>query len=462
MALPHMVGGEGETVCLSPILEQIIGHVGGARRWAHFLTSGSRTAVEFQAAWETMAGEASHICTYLEEEKTGPLAMTTEEAGGNRTDGSTRGLVVKQLEGLRHKMLAKALVRHPDRTARPVTAFPNISDDKCAGAWLLATPTSQLSMSSPVFKEALSAHLCLPSPAVRDGGWLGKTIGRTRVEIDQFGDAVMNCHEIVGDSWRRRHDGLKNQLVAEAVLSGIPVDCEVYGLFSNLLPAELEQEGGELRWGRARQGKVPDLKLLLDTPEGPEQSLAELKFISAGRTWFPRGQQGKGTDRRLQGEYEAALRAFDVRFHGAQPLRQGQPEPPPGPLVRRLRSFGPLLSLVAGPWGDLSQDLHRLLRIFAEARVANRARAEGWGGVGAEDMGQAMGEVRRATSVAVVRLQALCLLERLAHLGPGARAAGERRRVVKQLEERRRREAEAYRLAHLNLGLGREGRAFVP
>ena len=42
-------------------------------------------------------------------------------------------------------------------------------------------------------------------------------------------------------------------------------------------------------------------------------------------------------------------------------------------------------------------------------------------------LGQAMGEVRRATSVTVVRLQAICLMERLAHLGPGARAAGERR-----------------------------------
>ena len=115
---------------------------------------------------------------------------------------------------------------------------------------------------------------------------------------------------------------------------------------------------------------------------------------------------------------------YDVRYHGAQPLRQCQTKPPPGPLVYRLRSFGPLLTL------------QRLLRIFAEARVANRARAEGWGGVVSEDMGQAMGEVRRATSVVVVRLQALCLLERLANLGPGARAAGERRRVVKQLEEK--------------------------
>ena len=94
--------------------------------------------------------------------------------------------------------------------------------------------------------------------------------------------------------------------------------------------------------------------------------------------------------------------------------------------------------------------------------MANRARAEGWGGSEASDLGQAMGEVRRAASVTLVRLQAICLLGRLAHLGPGARAAGERRRVVGQLEERRTRETQAYCQAHMNRGLGREGRAFVP
>ena len=156
----------------------------------------------------------------------------------------------------------------------------------------------------------------------------------------------------------------------------------MYGLFADLLPAALHQQGGELEWGRARQGKVPDLKLMLDTPEGPEQSLAELKFVSAGKTWYPRGQAGKGTDRRaalIQGQYESTLRAYDVRFHGAEPWRRGQAEPPPGPLLRRLRGYGTMAALVADPWGDLSEDLHRLLRVFAEARVANRARAEGWG-----------------------------------------------------------------------------------
>ena len=73
-----------------------------------------------------------------------------------------------------------------------------------------------------------------------------------------------------------------------------------------------------------------------------------------------------------------------------------------------------------------------------------------------------MGEVRRAMSVTVVRSQALCLLERLSQLGPGARAAGERRRVIQRLEEERRRQAQAYHLVYQNRGLSRIGRAFIP
>ena len=61
-----------------------------------------------------------------------------------------------------------------------------------------------------------------------------------------------------------------------------------------------------------------------------------------------------------------------------------------------------------------------------------------------------------------LKSQALCLLERLAHLGPGARAAGERRKVVQRIEEIRKRQAQAYRLAHRNRGLCRVGRAFLP
>ena len=243
------------------------------------------------------------------------------------------------------------------------------------------------------------------------------------------------------------------------------MDCEVFGLFSDLLPATLLEEGGELQWGRARQGKTPDFKFLLNTPEGPQSSLAELKTINAGRTRYPRGVSGKATDRRaalIPKEYEAKLWKYDVQFHGAQPRVRGQPEPPVGPLVQRLRSY-PLQRLVVGPWGDCSEDIHELLSILARSRAEIAARSKGReGGAGAGDLGVIMGQIRRAFSVQAVRSQSLCLLERHAFLGPQGRAAGSRRKVVQRLVEVRRRQAEAYNLAHRNRGLCRKGRAFVP
>ena len=318
-------------------------------------------------------------------------------------------------------------------------------------------------MSAAVFREALSSHLCLPSPAIRDGGWEGKAVGTRGALIDKFGDAVMGCSEICGDTWRRRHDAVKQAVVQESLLSGVQVDCEVFGLFADLLPAVLVREGGELQHARARQGLVPDFKLLLNTPEGPDNCLAELKMIGAGKTWYPRGQEGRGTERRareLSTAYERALWKYDTRFYGAEPRGRAVPLPPPGPLVHRLRSYGSLQTLVAGPWGDLSDDFHELLKLMAETRVANQARARGYE-AGEGELGLAMGAVRRAISVAVVRAQSLCLLERLAFLGPGVRADVERRQLAERLQERRRRDEEAYRQALASRGLRGVGRAFV-
>jgi hypothetical protein len=464
-----MVGRDGEPgIC--PQLEDVIGRVEGQDRYQTFLGAQSRTAREFEEAWTEIKGEAEEICRVLGKEVEGPLAKDVVEAGGESTNGSTRHLIVEQRETLRHQLLKHALERHPDRRARPVTVFVNVADDKVAGRWLLATPSQDLSMSSPVFHEAMSSHLCLPSPAIRDGGWLGKRVGGRGAVIDKFGDEVMCCNTICGDSWRRRHDVVKQQVVTEATLAQLPVDCEVYGLFSDLLPAQLQEEGGELQWGRSRQGAVPDFKFLLPTPEGPTPRLAELKCINAGETWYPRGEGVKGTVKRadrLTYEYEKKLWDYDVRFHGAEPRpdgrRRGQQEARPGPLVSRLRGYGLLCQgqLVAGPWGDLSPHLHALLKICAEQRVEGISRAQGWE-AGPGTLGRVMGEVRRSFSVTVVRAAAMCLFERLAHLGPGARAAAERRQLTLRLEERRRREREAFFMAHQGSGVSRVGRAFVP
>jgi hypothetical protein len=44
------------------------------------------------------------------------------------------------------------------------------------------------------------------------------------------------------------------------------------------------------------------------------------------------------------------------------------------PLVRRLESFGRVQGLVVGPWGEWSKDLHALVKVLGENKVAARAR----------------------------------------------------------------------------------------
>ena len=129
------------------------------------------------------------------------LTLWVPGAGGDSVDGTIRRKVTEQREGLRHEYLTLALQTHPDRDARPVKVYPNISDDKVAGRWLLAIPGSSLSISSSAFKEALSSHLCLPSPAIVNGGWIGKPVGRRGLRIDKFGDNVVSCQDIFGDTW---------------------------------------------------------------------------------------------------------------------------------------------------------------------------------------------------------------------------------------------------------------------
>ena len=75
-------------------------------------------------------------------------------------------------------------------------------------------------------------------------------------------------------------------------------------------------------------------------------------------------------------------------------------------------------------------------------------RAQGWE-AGPGQLGKVMGEVRRALSVTVVRVNgnALCLMERLSQLGPGAGAAAKRRQTALHLEERRRHERQVFDLA---------------
>ena len=166
----------------------------------------------------------------------------------------------------------------------------------------------------------------------------------------------------------------------------------------------------------------------------------------------------KGTDRRANGLpnlYKNKLVPLDARFHATLPGQRG-------PLVRRLESYGRVQGLVVGPWGDCSKDLHSLVKVMGESKIAARARDRGRQGSDNE-LGAIIAQIRKYLSSAFVRAQSLCLINRLCFLGEGAKAAAGRRDLARRLEVSRKREMVAHFQAHIRgQGLSRAGQIFVP
>ena len=102
----------------------------------------------------------------------------------------------------------------------------------------------------------------------------------------------------------------------------------------------------------------------------------------------------------------------------------------------------------------------KLCALLVIVKIVKMVKSQGWE-AGPGQLGKVMGDIRRAFSVTIARANAMCLLERLSQLGPGAGAAAKRRQVALRLEERRRQDRQAFDLAWQARGASRVGRAFI-
>ena len=325
--------------------------------------------------------------------------------------------------------LTKALEMHPNQLARPVKIWPQM--DKLSTSWLLSLPGPHNGLSATIFSEAVCLNLGLPSPACCEK--VGQRLGR--VTVDYYGDKVMSA-QLPGDTWRIRHDTVKIELNRLMMWSSMPSTCEVFGLFSHLIP----QEGlNRLERGRERQGMVPDFLIELPSQTGGKtKRLAELKVLNCCPTRYTTGHRAKAVDRRanlLQGEYRKKARDADSicgeRNNGEV-----------GPVERKLLQFGDLVGLVVGAFGEVSEDLHYLIQKLAECKVGSMGLRRGRQAT-EEELGIVVGQIRRSLSTTCVRAQAQCLISRLSCVGNGFAQAFKRRKQAAFEEERMKRERQA-------------------
>ena len=453
-SVPHFVGEGGTCQQLGTVLGDMLNC---STRWAEMLSSGCRTGAEFAAAWQTLRQEAHESCQYLEQELHGPLAAEVQGAGSGCVDGSTRRKVTIWLEDTRAAVLAKALENHHDQSARSVWVHPQL--DKLSQGWILSLPGHN-GFTQAEFSETVARFLCLPSPCCQPK--LGESLEQHGLSLDAYGDNIMSVSNIPGDMFRVRHDTVKTVLNSFCMTSTIRAECEVYGMFKDLIPVQALEQEESLERGRGRQGLLPDFRLEIPSPAGePVQRLAELKMIGAVPKWYPRkgalARKKKAVERRvltLPGEYRNPLAALDSKYHGTQP---GQV----GPLVRRLEGYGKLLCLVMGTFQEGSKDLHHLLDVIADSKLRARGLARGREG-SEHERSVILMNLRRELSTAGAKAQSACLLGRVARMGEGHRMAAKRRAWVMREEEIRQESSRAHWQANIRgRGIIRGGGEFI-
>ena len=186
---------------------------------------------------------------------------------------------------------------------------------------------------------------------------------------------------------------------------------------------------------------MPDFLLTLSSKHGPSSAnLAELKLLSAGATWYH--DKDKTVDKRanrLPREYRVKLRRIDQQYLGSDENHKG-------PLERKLETFGDLYCLVVGQLGEGSQDLHKLLQVFATEKADEISRSSGRP-LSANERGLLLQQLRRRLSVCAIRAQSACLLSRLGHYRPAAQAAAKRRETEIQRHELSNRDLRSHWLA---------------
>ena len=440
-SLTHFVGEGGVCQQLLPVLGDM---QQSASRWEGMVTSGCRTGVEFGASWNTLRQEAIESSQFVNKELDGLLSADVRGAGDGSVDGSTRRKITTWLEDTRTAVLVKALEALPDQSARPAWVHPQL--DKLSQGWILSLPDHH-GFSQAEFSETVARFMCLPSPCCQ--AKLGESLDQHGMHVDAYGDNIMSVSNIPGDMFRIRHDTVKTVLNSFCLTSTIRAECEVYGMFKDLIPVQALEQEEELERGRGRQGLLPDFRLEIPSPAGePEMRLAELKIIGAVPKWYPRNgglaKRKKAVERRagpLPGEYRTPLAKLDTKYHGT-PVGQV------GPLVRRLESYGRLQCLVMGTFQEGSKDLHSLLGMIADGKLRSRGLARGREGT-EQERSVILLNMRRELSTAGAKAQSACLLGRVARIGEGHRLAARRRVWVRREDEMREEASRAHWLANI-------------
>ena len=86
------------------------------------------------------------------------------------------------------------------------------------------------------FAETMMRQLCCPSPCTATR--VGEPLGQRGLLVDPYGDNVLSVANVPGGSFTARHDLVKTCINTLCIDAGLRAECDVFGLFRDLLPVE--------------------------------------------------------------------------------------------------------------------------------------------------------------------------------------------------------------------------------
>ena len=396
--------------------------------WTAYFASGSPYAAEFKDALITMRFELGIAQNDGgKSDVAGPLTQNALHEFGSDCEivsYSLQASVTRQRELPRSAGYAARIAAELPSSDYRRMAFE--ARGKVAAVLLTSWPSGREALPTRTWIQAISRFFGAPSPACEQ--LQGQRINpRGNVVLDPYG-ANLECAVMKGDGWRTRHDAVQFAIEQVAAAMNIDVECEVFNRFADLFcDSEIAMIDGS--GYRTRQGLVPDFFFPVLTGDCPE-ALAELKGITLAQSHYPR--QGSTHNRSasaacehragmIGAEYRRKAKNLDAKFFSTSFT-----PPAPGPVERRLRTFGPVLPLVFGAFADVNSQFEKLI-----SDMAAHGAVVLWRSLMATDSSNAKGvlqwRIRRTLGMAIHRANANLVLDRLPLIGARASAHAARR-----------------------------------
>jgi len=329
--------------------------------WRTFAQSASPAGRWFGPAWASFREEVE---TLTGSEPTGILAAHPVSARSAVQDGpgplrmpGVQSKITAVLTDARYGALNREYLALPEGS-RQLLAWQN--SDECARAWLMAQPTGWAKTPNDEWVELACKYLGLPSPAL--ASFVGMRISGTTARVDAYGDALTSALLPLDQFARIRHDPLVRLLGAFLRdFARTYVDVEAFGSIAAALRADPRAYSAFAAHhpGRRLRSFVPDLLCYLD-----RDRLVEVKTIHVNPSRYQAdgGPSRAAVNRRagsLQAEYNRKAATIDRDLFGT-PAGQS------GPVQDKLRSYGDVIGVVSGAFGELSDDGHRLISRIAD------------------------------------------------------------------------------------------------